>query len=92
MWGLGLGQRESGRAANGRYATNNVGTINGAAVPSVGSGMGSFNKDFVSASVIGSNRYSFVQEAMKFFDANGFMITACCNVEVNVEHGADSFE
>jgi hypothetical protein len=77
------------RMANSWDAANDVGAVNRAAVPSACSGMGCFDKDDVAALVIGSDGGCFVEEPMEFFDANGLMITAWCDMDVNFEGCAD---
>jgi hypothetical protein len=78
--------------ANGGDTANNASTINGAAVPSVGSSMGSFDEDFISAAVVGGDGNSFVKEAMEFLDVDSFMVATSGNMDVNAEHRADSLE
>ena len=91
-WGKAQIERETERTANGRDAANDVGAVNGAAVPSIGSGVGGFDEYGIGATVIGSDSNSFVEESVKAFDANGFVVAASGNMNIDVEDVADSDE
>jgi hypothetical protein len=85
-------ERKTKRPANGRDAANNVGAVNGAAVPSMCSSVGSFDENGGGATVIGINSNGFVEESVKAFDANGFVITTSGNVNIDAEDIADGDE
>jgi hypothetical protein len=79
--------------ANGRNTADNVGTIDGAAVPGISRCMHSFDKDFmVGAAIVSGNGNSFVEKAMRFFHTNGFMVAFSCYMEGNAKERADCFE
>jgi hypothetical protein len=80
---------ESERAAYGRDTVNNVGTVDGAAIPSICGSMGGFNENSHGATIIGSNGNSFLQKAMEFFNAHDFVITASGDMMLNVEQLTD---
>jgi hypothetical protein len=52
----------------------------------------SFHKHSVSATVIGCNSNGFIQKLVKMFDADGFVISFCCEVKSNVEEEANLLE
>jgi hypothetical protein len=58
-------ERETKRAPNGGDAANDIIPIDGAAVPSVSSSVGSLDKDSVSSTVVSGNSDSFIQGTMK---------------------------
>jgi hypothetical protein len=77
-------KRKSERATDSGNAADDVGPINGAAVPSVGSSVGGFNKDNVGATIVGGNGDSFVEEAVKMFDCNSFVVAASSDVYIDM--------
>jgi hypothetical protein len=93
-WSRGKAQieRKSKRSANGGDAADDIGAINGAAVPSIGGSVGSFDKNGVGATVIGSNSDGFVEESVEAFDANGFVITTSGNMNIDAENVANGDE
>jgi hypothetical protein len=80
------------RPANGRDAADDVGAVNGAAVPSIGSSVGSFNENGIGATVVGSDSNSFVEESVEALYANGFVITASGHVNIDTQDVADGGE
>ena len=91
-WSKAQIERKAKRTADGRDAANDVGAINRAAVPGICSGVGGFNKYGIGATVIGSDSDSFVEESVKAFNANGFVVAASGNMNIDVEDVADSDE
>jgi hypothetical protein len=83
---------ETKRMTNRRDAANNIGTIDRTAVPGIRSGVSSFNKNSVSATVIGSNGNGFIQKLVEMFDADGFMVPLGSAMEGDVEEKANLFE
>jgi hypothetical protein len=71
---------------------NNVGAVNGAAVPSVSSGVSSLDKNSVGALVIGGNGNSLVEKMVEVFDSNSFMIPTSSDIDINVEKGTDGLK
>ena len=63
-------EREAKGTAYSRDAPNNVGAIDGAAVPDVGSSMGSFGKNVVGTTIVGSNGNGFAFESAAVIDNN----------------------
>lgn len=53
-------KRKAKGAADGGDATDNVSPINGAAVPSIGCGVGCFDEDSVSPTIVSSDGDGFV--------------------------------
>jgi hypothetical protein len=70
--------------ANSRDIVSDVGAMDRAAVP----GMGSSEEDGVGAMIIGSNGNGFVQETVEVFNANGFAIAASSDMTVNLQNRA----
>ena len=85
-------EREAEGAADGRNAADDVGTVNRAAVPGIGSSVSSFHEDGVSATIISSNGDGFIEEAMKVFDADSFVVAFGSDVERDVEEEADGLK
>ena len=85
-------KREPERAADGWDTANDISAINGAAVPGVCSCVGGFDEDSVGTTVVASDGDSFVQEAVKVFDADSFVITASSDVKIDVQNAADVLE
>ena len=85
-------ERKTEGAADSWDTADNVGTIDGAAVPGVGGSMGCFDEDSVGTAIVASNSNSFVEEAVEVFDTNGFMIATSGYMEIDAEDGADFFE
>ena len=54
--------------------------------------MSGFNKDGVSAAIIGSDGNGVVKESMKVLDSDGFVIAASSNMEIDIEDRADFLE
>jgi hypothetical protein len=67
-------EREFEFTAHSRNAADDVGAIDGTAVPSVGGNHGSLDPNEVSAAIGAGNSDSFVEVAEKALDANGFVI------------------
>jgi hypothetical protein len=85
-------ERETKRAPNGRDAANDVSPIDGATVPSVSSSVGSLDEDSVSATVVSGNSDSFIQETMKVFDTDGFVIATSSDVDAYIQNRTDRLE
>ena len=85
-------KREAKRPTNDGDTTNNISAVNRAAVPGVGSSMGSFDEDGVGATIVTGNGDSFVQEAVEVFDTNSFVVAASSDVEIDVQNAADVLE
>jgi hypothetical protein len=51
-----------------------------------------FDKDSGSSTVVGGDGNGFVQEAMKLFDTDGFMVATSSNMDFNVQGGTSSLE
>jgi len=85
-------ERETKRSSNSGNTANNISTVNGADVPSVSSGVRSFNKNGISAAIIGSNSDSFIEESVELFNSDSFVIAASSDVEVNGKSSANSLE
>jgi hypothetical protein len=75
--------------ANSRDTANDIGAINGAAVPSISSSVSGFNENSVGATVVSSNGDSFVQKSMKVFDANGLVIATGGSMDINIQNIAN---
>jgi hypothetical protein len=100
--GLGYSRRGQGTkteveweakgAADGRNAANDVSAINGAAIPSIRSSVGSFNKNGVGTTVVCCNHDCFIEESMKFFNTNSFVVAFCGDVNRDAKERADGFE
>jgi hypothetical protein len=54
--------------------------------------MGSFNKNGIGTSIVAGNGNGFVEETVKMFDANSFVIAASSDMKVNVQNGTDLCE
>ena len=93
--GLGRGraqakvEREAERLSNSRNTANNISTVNGAAVPSV---ISSFNKNRISATIIGGNSNSFIEESVEVFNSDSFVIAVSSDVEVNGKNSTNNLE
>ena len=85
-------KRKPKRTADSRDATDNIGPVDGAAVPSVSSSMGSFDEDSVSATIVGCDGDSFIQKAMKVLDTNSFVVATSGNMDGDVQNGTDGLE
>jgi hypothetical protein len=78
-------EREAERSTNGRNASDDVGAIDGTAVPGICSSMAGFNEDRIGATVIGCDGDGFVKVSMEFFNANSHMITASGDVKSDIQ-------
>jgi hypothetical protein len=85
-------ERKLELAANGSNAADNVGAVDGAAVPGISGTMGGFHENFVGGTVVCVNCGDFVQETEEAFNADSFVITACSDMEREAEHGTKAFE
>ena len=86
-------KREVERSSNNGNTANNISTVNGAAVPSVSSSVRSFNKNGVSAAIIGSNSNSSIAESVEVFNSDSFVIASSSDVEqVNEKSSTNSLE
>jgi len=85
-------EREAKRATDSRDAADNISTVDGAAVPCIGSGMGGFDENSVSSTVIGSDGDGFIEEAMEVFDTDSFVVAASGNMDIDIQNGADGLE
>jgi hypothetical protein len=85
-------ERELEFAANGSNTADNIGTVNGAAVPGVSGAVGGLDEDFVGGAVVGIDGDDFVEEFEEAFDADSFVVAAGSGVEGKVEHVAKGFE
>ena len=83
-WGKTEVERKTEGTTNSGDTVNDVGTVDGAAVPGIGSGVSSFDKDCIGATIIGGDCHSFVEEAVEVLHANSFVVSACSNVNVDV--------
>jgi hypothetical protein len=83
---------ETKGAPNGGDAANDISPIDGATVPSVSSGMGGFDKNSVSATVVSGNSDSFIQEPMKVLDTDGFVIATGSNMDAYIQNRTDRLE
>jgi hypothetical protein len=54
--------------------------------------MGGFDENIVGTTIVASNGDSFVQEPVKMFDTNCFVVAASSNMDVDVQDGADFLE
>ena len=54
--------------------------------------MSGFNKDGVSAAIIGSDGNGVVKESMKVLDSDGFVIAASSDMKIDVQNRANLFE
>ena len=69
-----------------------ISIIDGAAVPSISSGMRSFEK-YSDGTAVGSRDIDgLVEKAMEMIDTNGFLIYTSSNININVQNGADRLE
>jgi hypothetical protein len=85
-------ERETKWATDSGDAANDVGAINRTAVPGIGGGVSSLDEDCVGASIIGGDGNCVVQESVEVFDANSFVVATSCDMNINVEDGANSLE
>jgi hypothetical protein len=85
-------KQKSERPTNSRNTADDVGAIDGTAVPSAGSSVGGVDKDDVGASIIGSDSESFIKKTVKVFDRNGFVVAPGSDVDVDMENIADGLE
>ncbi len=69
--------------AHGGNAADNVGPVNGTAVPSVGGEHGSFDPEEGRAAVGAGNGDGFVQISKEAFDADDLVVAAGSGVEAN---------
>jgi hypothetical protein len=83
---------ETKRATDSRNTANNIGAVNRAAVPGVGSSVGSFDEDCVGTTIVAGNSNSFVEEAVEVLDADSLVIATSSNMEIDIEDRADFFE
>jgi hypothetical protein len=83
---------KSERATDSWNTPNNISAVDRAAVPGVSSGMSGFDEDGVGAAIIGGDGNGFVKEPMKVFDADGFVVAASSDMEIDSKDGADFFE
>ena len=95
-WGRGGAQtqveRKSERSTDSRDTVDNIGTINGAAIPSVSSSVRGFDKNRVGATIIGSDSNSFIEESVEVFNSDSCVVAASSDMKVNGKSGADSLE
>jgi hypothetical protein len=85
-------ERETKRAPNGGDAANDVSPMDGAAVPSASSSVGSLDEDSVSATVVSGDSDSFVQETMKVLNTDGFVVATGSNMDAHVQNRTDGFK
>ena len=85
-------KRKTKGAADSRNTANDIGTVDRAAVPSVGSSMGGFDKNSVGTTVVGCDCNSFVQKSVKVFNTDGFVIAAGGDMDIDIEDVADFLE
>jgi hypothetical protein len=83
---------KSERLTDSRDTADNISTINRAAVPSVSSSVRGFNKNRVSATIVGYNSNSFIEESAEVFNSNSFVVAASSDMKSNGKSGADSLE
>jgi hypothetical protein len=79
-------------AADGGNTADNVTTINGAAIPGIGSSVGGFKKDGIGATIISCNGDGLIQEAVELVSTSSFVVAFGGNVNGNAKKGADGFE
>jgi len=75
-------------------AAQDIGAIDGAAVPGVGGALSHFGEYGVAgnSAIVGSNSDGFVENAKKAFDAQGFVVAAGDRVKANSQGLAHFFE
>jgi hypothetical protein len=83
---------ETKRAPNGGDAVNDISPIDGAAVPSVSSSVGSLDEDSVSATVVSGNSDSFIPETMKVLNTDGFVVATGSNMDAYIQNQTDGLE
>jgi hypothetical protein len=91
--GVSRGEREIKRepefATHSRNAADNVGAVNGTAVPGVGSNHGCFDRNKGCVTIgAGDDGDSLVEEAEEAFDANCFMVTTGCGMKADTKEQA----
>jgi hypothetical protein len=82
------------RSTDSRDTADNISIINGAAVPSVivSSSVRGFDKNRVSAAIVGSDSNSFIEESVEVFNSDSFVIAASSDMKVNGKSSPDSLE
>ena len=78
-------ERKPERPTDSRNTANDIGAIDGAAVPSISSSVRGFDENGIGAAIIGGNGNSFVQKAMEFLDTNSFVVAASSNMDFDIE-------
>jgi hypothetical protein len=85
-------KRKTELPTDSRNTADDVGAIDGTAVPSVGSSVGGFDEDDVGASIVGSDSDSFIKKTVEVFDGNGFVVASSSDVDIDMENIADGLE
>ena len=86
-------EREAKRTINSRDTANDIGAIDGAAVPCVSGSVGCYHENGIGATIIGSDGDSFIQELMKMLDANSLVVaSSTSNMNIVIEDAADLFD
>jgi hypothetical protein len=92
---------ETKRAPNGGDAANDISPVDGAAVPSASSSVGSLDEDSVSPTVVSgnsdsfiqeTNSDSFIQETMKVLNTDGFVVATGSNMDAGIQNRTDGLE
>lgn len=84
--GKAKGATDSGNTAD------NVGTIDGRAVPSIRSGVRSFNKNGMRATIVTGDHDGFVQKAVETLDADSFVIASGGHMDIDIKRGANGLK
>lgn len=84
--------REFEFSANGRDASRDIGTVDGAGVPGIGSNRNRGHDTVEGGPVVGGNGDSFVEEPEEALDANSFVVAAGSWVEAKSQNGAHALE
>jgi hypothetical protein len=86
-------ERKSERSTDSRDTADNISTINGAAVPSIQAAVcPALTKPRVSATIVGSNSNSLIEESVEVFNSDSFVIAESSDMKVNGKSSADSLE
>ena len=80
------------RVANGSHTSQNICAVDGAAVPGIAGGHGSWDPDGGIIAIIGGNSDGFVDEVEVSSHADCFMVSFCHCMEVDAESLTHGFE
>lgn len=85
-------ERESKRTADSDDTSNNVGTLDGAAIPCICNSVSGFDPNVDSATILSCDTHSLIEEMVGMLDADSLMITSGCDVKLDAELRTNFFK